>query len=97
MARRHPMSGVSAAEALDDCAWFDRHANRKFRIRRTDDLVWIIRRRGHVFLRTVTHRLPVEIVDTDAAIAPLWFAAAFPDISLQKARRLARQASGGRR
>jgi hypothetical protein len=83
---------VTAADALDDFAWFDRLANRKFRVRRTANLVWIIRRRGQVFLRTVTHHLPVATVDTDAATAPLWFAAAYPDISLQKAQRRARTA-----
>jgi hypothetical protein len=87
---------VSAAEALDDGAWFDAHPARRFRARSARNLTWIVRRRGNVFLRVVAAR-PLLPGDTDAALGPAWFESAYPDLLAAKARRRARKVSGGRR
>ena len=99
------MSGVlplvSAADAIDDVAWFDRHPRRRYRARRGEGGLWPIRKvHDDVYLRTISGTGEV-LADTDAELGPNWFAAARPQLSFPKANRESRQAgvrhAGGRR
>jgi hypothetical protein len=83
---------AAAAEAIDDFRWFDAHPNRRFRARGSTAGVWIIRRRGDVFLRTLARSLPPSAKDSDAALGPAWFEAAYPGLLAEKAQRHARKA-----
>ena len=91
---------VSDRDAIDDYGWFDEHGGRRFRARRGPDGVWLIYKRGPVFLRTHTGNTG-PISDSDPAIATAWFAAAWPELPFAKADRKARQAgvrrAGGQR
>jgi hypothetical protein len=86
---------VSDADALDDSSWFDSHPHRRFRARRADGGWWLIRKRGAVLLRTFSPK-GGHLSDSDRALAPLWFAAVYPELFAKSARK-GRQAMAGRR
>jgi hypothetical protein len=72
---------VTLAEAQEDWAWF-RGTRRRYRLRRTADGCWLIRRRaGGVLLRVRAPTLPIALPDNDEALRPFWFAAAWPELS----------------
>jgi len=87
---------VTGAETPDDRSWFADHPDRRFRARIGNRGTWFIRRRAQgggpdVYLRSFsrTQRLPV---DDDAALAPAWYAAAYPDWPAEKAQKWGRKA-----
>jgi len=65
---------VTDSEAIADRAWFDKHPDRRYRIRDN----WVIRRRG--FLRAP---LPAQHcrVDTEPNAETAWWQAAYPFLS----------------
>ena len=89
---------VTEIEAGDDRAWFACHLQRRFRARPGAGGWWLVRRRGAVLLRTFSSTA-LALADRDKAIAPAWFAAAYPDEFFERAKRKGRKALaiGGRR
>jgi hypothetical protein len=94
-----PFSKITPAEAIDDVCWFDAHPSRRYRARCGDDGFSLIRKSGDEFLQAFAC-YAAAIADTDAEIAPPWFAAVRPELSFPKANRSSRQAgvrsAGGR-
>ena len=88
---------MTELEAGDDRNWFAAHPSRRFRARW--DVAhagwWLIRKRGDALFRTFT-RAAIIVPDRDKAIAPWWFAAAWPELFAQSVRK-ARRTAGGRR
>jgi hypothetical protein len=74
---------VTAADSLDDIAWFDANATRRYRVRQG----WAIRRRGTVLLRTPIAK-PVALVDNEGAADLSWWTAAWPALSAQERKAL---------
>jgi hypothetical protein len=87
---------VTSATALDDAVWFQRRPARRFRGRPGDGGSWIIRRRGTVLFRTWTPQ-PVNLVDTDKALATHWFETAWPGELVNKSMKRGRKAAAGGR
>jgi hypothetical protein len=84
---------VREADALGDRMWFAQHPARICRSRRgADGGVWIICRSGDALLRVlIPPALSSPVRDSEGELGPLWFAAAWPSLSAEKARQLRRR------
>jgi hypothetical protein len=89
------LPAVSQGEALNDAVWFARRPGRRYRLRPgPDGTAWIVRR------TLFTPAFPYP--DTDEALRPAWFLAAYPDLNprerdeLAKVARKAERATGRR-
>jgi hypothetical protein len=74
---------VTDLEAIADIAWFAANPRREYRFYAAVGGGWrIVRQNRGVFLRTWLAALPPHrLVDSDAAIEPIWHtAAAWPDV-----------------
>jgi len=83
---------ADADGAADDRNWFADHPGRRYRARRIGGDVWIVRRRSRALLRTWTATLPPGLPDTDEALRPAWFAAAWPDLNPRTRAELVKEA-----
>ena len=79
-----PLPSVTAAEALDDGAWFDANPKRRYRVRPAQGGVWIVRRRGRVMLRTFAATLPGKPPASERGIERLWYATAWTRLTPQQ-------------
>jgi hypothetical protein len=77
------MPAVTHADAIDDRDWFGSHKGRRYRVRRSAKGWWIVRKRtGGVMLRTWVAELPPgDLPDTDKALRPVWFDAAWGELT----------------
>ena len=80
---------VAGAEAIEDIARFDAHPHRRYRQRQGEGGTWWIgrRRSGRVMLRTRVAR-PQAGADSDDALRPAWFRAAWPALPAKQLREL---------
>jgi hypothetical protein len=88
---------VTAADALDDRIWFTDHPDRRFRDRAGDGGLWLIRYRlqsadPDIYLRSFSMSIAAPRSDSDGEIAPLWYAAAYPDWPIEMTQKRARKA-----
>jgi hypothetical protein len=90
-----PILPVGEADALGDRVWFAQHPTRSFRSRRgADGAMWITRRSGDALLRVlIPPTLFSPVRESDGELGPLWFAAAWPSLSVEKAQQLGRRAA----
>jgi hypothetical protein len=71
---------VSDADAFADQQFTGDHPGRRYHRRPgPDGTVWLIRRRGSAYLRTLA-RPGLDCPDTDEALRRAWFEAAWPDL-----------------
>jgi hypothetical protein len=84
------------SETVTDAAWFDANPGRRYRARlASDGQVWLVRKRGRVFLRTLA---PLPRIPTlEREIEARWFSAASPDLSQQERVALIRESRRGRK
>lgn len=90
--RGHNVPTVTEAAAQDDWAWF-KGTKRHYRLRRTADGCWLIRRRaGGVLLRVRSETLPISLADDDLTLRPYWFVCAYPDLPAKRRATLIKEA-----
>jgi hypothetical protein len=70
---------VTVAEMRDDWTWFDRHPNRRYRLR----LGWVVRRHGSASLWTRLADDRCYLDDDERLVETLWWRAAWPDLDPQ--------------
>jgi hypothetical protein len=86
-----PLPVVTDLDAVDDSTWFDRHRDRRFRARRKDGCIVLVRRvKDVIFLRTIDGS--IAAADTDIELAFRWFMAAYPRWSPEQIHKAARRA-----
>ena len=82
---------ASHRDALDDSDWFAAHRPRRYRARQGEDgAVWLIRRKGRVFLR-VPSDLTALPPDVEIAIESVWWRAAWPGLPPKARHKLMRE------
>jgi hypothetical protein len=81
---------ATEADALSDRTWFANHPDARFRARVGGHGTWLVRRRGNALLRTFTPSAAPRASDKE--IAPVWYAAAYPDRTIERAQRWAHEA-----
>jgi hypothetical protein len=84
------LPGVKVADPLDDTCWFGSDRDH-FRARRAPGGVWLVRKRGDVFLRVFT-KSTAAISDRDHELSAAWYIAAHPDWALEWVQKAARKA-----
>ena len=84
---------LTAAEAMDDQAWFGAN-RRRYRLRRAPEGGgWLIRRRrGLVLLRCWSPSVPAGAPDNDEALPPYWYLAAYPNLPARRRDALVKDA-----
>jgi hypothetical protein len=78
------------SETVTDAAWFDANPGRRYRARAASNgQVWLVRKRGRVFLRTLA---PLPRIPTlEREIEARWFSAAWPDLTPHERAALVRE------
>lgn len=87
-----PNPPVTELDAGDDREWFAEHPGRRFHGRQVRDGWWLIRLSGKDALLRVFMSAHGRAPDADGELAPLWFAAAWPNWTPEQVRKAARKA-----
>jgi hypothetical protein len=84
---------VTAADVSDNFNWFSARSGRRYRARQGAGGMWIVRRRGDVFLRTWSDAKELRTLpDRDDDLRPAWFFAAWPTLDPKERKELIRAA-----
>src|SRR5215467_1986947 len=84
-------AAVSHIDALDDGDWFMSRRQRRYRARfGSDGAIWLVRRKGRVYLR-VRSDLRNMPVDVESAIESLWWRAVWPELPPKARQTLMRE------